>query len=499
MINTARLPQAKRCFYVSPEGDDANDGVTRDQPWQTMMRVNSARLQPGDHVIFQGGCVYAGPLRLDARHNGSSDAPTVIRSLGPSRATIDGGSEDAIRLDQVQHLEIHELNVVGNGRKNGNRNGRGIFPVACRQVTIDGVETSGFQRAGIEFQGCEHLRICRVHAHDNGYAGISSGPERVPWSRHIHIAYCRAINNPGHPEILNNHSGNGIVLYQVDKGLVEYCEASHNGWDMPREGNGPVGIWTAYCRNITIQHNISHHNMSRPGSTDGGGFDLDGGSENCILQYNYSYDNFGCGYLLCSWSERFPIRNNIIRYNISQNDGQGSHASGIYSWAGEHHYNNHIYQNVVFNSQGRHAVRGKMSQSTLLHNNIFILRGQGHFVDKVELGIFQGNVYWNLDGTPRWDDAESLEVWRQLTGQEMLNNMPVGLCVDPRLHDAGNGASLTDPILLSRLLAYRLKSDSPCINAGVDLQSLGIVPGPRDFYGNPLTPNCRPNVGVHQF
>ena len=107
---------------------------------------------------------------------------------------------------------------------------------------------------------------------------------------------------PGDPSNLTNHSGNGIVVGNVSDAIIEYCEASNNGWDMPRKGNGPVGIWAWNADRVTIQFCISHDNKS-PGD-DGGGFDLDGGVTNSVLQYNLSYNNDGPGLLPVPVSRR---------------------------------------------------------------------------------------------------------------------------------------------------------------------------------------------------
>ena len=42
-------------FYVSPSGSDSNSGLSADTPWQTIAKVNSTNLQPGDTVLFQRG------------------------------------------------------------------------------------------------------------------------------------------------------------------------------------------------------------------------------------------------------------------------------------------------------------------------------------------------------------------------------------------------------------------------------------------------------------
>jgi hypothetical protein len=44
-----------RTFYVSPSGSDSNSGLSAASPWQTVAKVNSTNLQPGDTVLFQRG------------------------------------------------------------------------------------------------------------------------------------------------------------------------------------------------------------------------------------------------------------------------------------------------------------------------------------------------------------------------------------------------------------------------------------------------------------
>jgi hypothetical protein len=72
-------------------------------------------------------------------------------------------------------------------------------------------------------------------------AGDDSNPgtAAAPWRSIAKVN--NAHLQPGDPSILNNHSGNGIVVGNAEKVTIEYCEAANNGWDMPRQGNGPVG------------------------------------------------------------------------------------------------------------------------------------------------------------------------------------------------------------------------------------------------------------------
>lgn len=106
----------------------------------------------------------------------------------------------------------------------------------------------------------------------------------------------------------------------------------NNGWDMPREGNGPVGIWAYQCDSAIIQYCYSHDNKTSPKGKDGGGFDFDGEITNSVMQYNLSANNEGAGYGMFQYYGASDWKNNIVRYNISYNDGTKNGKCGIFIW-----------------------------------------------------------------------------------------------------------------------------------------------------------------------
>ena len=337
-----------RDYYVSLTGDDSGPG-TQAQPWRSVARVNATRLQPGDRVYFQGGQSFAGTIEFDRDDSGTSDRRVVVTSWGDGQATIDGANGSSLRANGCNYLIVRNLHLIGSGRKNGNTQD-GLWVLDSQGLEIDRVEVSGFRGSGLQAEGVRAAHITHVHAHDNGAAGISIGYEKR--SSDLHISHCVARNNPGDPSNLTNHSGNGIVVANARSAIVEYCEAANNGWDMPRKGNGPVGIWAWNSDRVIIQFCISHDNKS-PGD-DGGGFDLDGGMTNSILQYNLSYNNDGPGYFLCQFPEAGVFRDNIIRYNISQNDGvKNNRRSGIDIYSASPNASAcQIYNNTVYSRHG---------------------------------------------------------------------------------------------------------------------------------------------------
>jgi hypothetical protein len=488
-----------RDYYVSPGGDDAADG-TQAGPWRSIARVNAQAFQPGDRILFEGGEAFAGTLELKEADSGVPGSEVVVTTWGSERAIIDGGGAPAILADGCRHVAIRNLTLRGAGRKTGNT-GSGLVVTGAESVEIEGIEVFGFRRSGIELSGVRNARVTHVYAHQNGFAGISSGGEV---SSNLYFAFCLLENNPGDPTIRANHSGNGIVIGMAEGAVIEYCEARYNGWDQPWTGNGPVGIWAYRSDNVVIQFCVAHHNRST--AHDGGGFDFDGGMTNSILQYNYSHSNFGCGYLICQYEDAGRFADNIVRYNISQDDGLKDHDAGIFVWVGgAEMVSTLVHNNTIFNTKGAAVAFGVSSRyadqlpTITFHNNIFVSQGP-QIRGGSEKGRFIGNQYWSMGERGfNVDEYKDFAEWVAATGQETHEGNVVGLFADPLLRKDGNGL-LTDPLKLATLREYRLLPGSPAIDAGLDLRGdFGLDPGKRDYYGTPLPANGGLDMGAHEF
>jgi hypothetical protein len=487
-------------YYVSPRGSDSNPG-SQAAPWKSLVKVSQTAFKPGDRILLEGGSSFQGTLLLDNRTSGTSQKRITVASYGNGRATIQAGKGSAIVLDSSDYVTISHLNCAGAGRKTGNSSS-GVQVRNAKGAELTRLEVQGFQHSGVALSGVQDARVTHVHARSNGFAGISC---IGGMSRDLYIGYCLAENNPGDPTILDNHSGNGIVVGErIQNARIEYCEARYNGWDMPRTGNGPVGIWAYQADNVVIQYCVSHHNRST--GTDGGGFDFDGGVTNSILQYNYSHDNHGAGYLLCQYGGASLFKKNIVRYNISQDDGLSNHNAGIYVWVGGVGMeDSEIYNNTIFNSKGAAVAfgvpsnyKGELPRMTF-RNNIFVA-GEAQIEGGSAKGRFEGNIYWAMgDGGFLVDGYTDLAAWVAATGQEKIDDTVVGRYVDPLLRKDEPGL-LTDPMKLKTLAAYNLLAGSPAIDTGLDLRKqFNLDPGKKDFYGNSLPQGKNLDVGAHEF
>jgi hypothetical protein len=481
-------------YYVSASGNDADDGSLT-HPWKSIEKISQAELKPGDRICFEGGETFSGCLNLQ-NDSGLTGKPVIISSYGEGKAMIDGGNGSGIRLSNCKYVVVRDLKISGSGRKI-NMNGSGMDVVHSSYITIDDVETSGFQNAGVWITGCDSLLVNKVHAFENGFTGIGTSHEE-PTTR-IVLRNCLTNNNPGNPEIKENHSGSGILLASVKNGLVEYCEASYNGWDMPRVGNGPVGIWTWNSDSVVIQYCLSHHNKS-PGM-DGGGFDLDGGVTNSVLQYNFSHHNAGAGYLVCQFAGApRDLAGNHIRFNISLDDGLGCHFSGIMIYVGgELFKENWFYNNTIINTfHSALNIDGaplylKNPPQLFFYNNLFVSgKDQISNLNLLPGTILQGNLYWAYgDGGFSVGGIRNFSEWVEKNHYEKSGDSTAGRYINPLINTDYSRLPV-HPENLKKVVLFQPLQESPLLNNGVLLSGKMDVSNIRlDFFGTPFDKNDR--------
>jgi len=489
-------------YYVdASSGDDKNPG-TIIKPLKTIGELNLRINKNVSDIYFAAGQVFDGSLIISGI-NMTNMNRLRITSFGEGRAIISGGNSEAIKIENCQNIWISNLDLKGNGRKNGNKT-NGLSITQSRNCKVENVNTEGFQKSGVDLYDCIETEIKKVIATDNGFCGINIMGSSRNHSRKILIQDCKAENNPGDPTNLDNHSGNGILAGVSDSVTIDHCSATNNGWDMPRQGNGPVGIWTWESDHVTIQYCISYRNKTSKNAKDGGGFDLDGGVTNSLIQYCLSYENQGAGYGLFQYSGASNWSNNTIRYCVSINDAQTTEGAGsFFIWNGSNDAqqltNCLIYNNVVYNSTAPVISFENSSEHKKFTfcNNIFI--GSDQPISGINKGSkFLGNDWWNSEGKIKFMKFATLSEWAKATGEEMLEGQFVGIQEDPRFKGPMI-TDITDPYQLDKLYGYTLKPDSPLRSKGLDLKSvLGIDPPAIDFFGNRISQGVATEPGIYK-
>lgn len=486
-----------RNFYVdSKTGNDRYSGSTPKEAWKTIQRISQQKLKAGDKIYLSGKIHFQGSLRL-TNLEGTKELPVVITSYGKGQAVIESGDSLALLAQNCKYLKIKNIQVSGSGRLNGNTT-NGIELLNCTFSEIDSVKANGFLFSGIRVTGGSDIRITNSYAYDNGFCGINveSGAKETgsdgsayKTMNHLYIGHCIAENNPGCPAIKDNHSGNGILIGGVTNGIIEYCEAMNNGWDMPRDGNGPVGIWAYMSDSITIQHCYAHHNKTSSKGKDGGGFDFDGGMRYSVMQYNLSAFNEGAGYGIFQYGGAGEWKDNIVRFNISYNDGSKNGQCGILVWCdpsavpmtGFHAYNNTIINKF---SYGIGFEPGAYKNFLFENNIILITSATEKFISgNFTLAAFDRNLYW----------SDFIAAKRKPQPSVTLDKN--ALFADPNLVLPGSYSLLPESSLNTPGLKYfNLQKGSVCIKTGKRITDNGGY----DFWKNGLLPEINPNIGAWQ-
>lgn len=474
-------------YYLRADGDDRAAGTPSARAWRTLARANQVDFAPGDRLRLRGGDTFAGQLVFDAADAGTAAHPVEVSSYGRGSATIAAGLGTGLLVRNAGHFVVRNLTVQGQERHQNKGCGvefRNDLPGAAklRGISIADVRAHGFGADGIfvhgapadsSLSGYEDVRLTRCVAFDNLYTGIHVEANYVLHAtayahRRVYVADCVAYDNSGDPTYLENHSGSGILLGFVDSAVVERCRAYNNGFDCHASVGGPIGIWAYAANRVLMQYNESDHNRTGAGSTDGGGFDFDGGVSNSVFQYNYTHDNDGAGFLLYVYPDSpYRFHHNTVRYNVSQDDGRrnvfgaihiadggGPASQGVTDLA--------VHHNTILISPS--ATGGQLSGITVLEtsrvsisDNVVVsaggrplLRTRGNRDLRAE-----HNLYWAGGDSLRFladeKPVRGLPAWRAAAGlppapaPAALAVPAADLVADPRLRTAGPAARPDTP------------------------------------------------------
>jgi hypothetical protein len=527
-------------YYVDPTAGGTNTGLTPANAWTSLAPINSTSFNPGDSILFRSSAGIGSSAALGGFLTFGSDDGTGTLTTPPAPATLpppvilntySGYSVDSngnytlsgagtgtftinapsnhngMLFTDTAGFEINNLNVVGSGQAAASYNGIQFDDnlsgnVQLPHVWMNNVNVSHFGNYGITVGGSNgksgftDVRIANSTSSFNIVGGIEthgvfSGTATTYANSNVTVDHCTVNNNPGYAGS-PNHTGDGIVISDVDNSnypsaAIQHDIAFNNGAQNTHVG-GPVGIWSWDCNAVTIQYSESYNNQTNS-TADGGGFDLDGGDTNCILQYNYSHGNAGAGYGLFQFSGARPYNNNTVRFNISENDGRknGYGAITVWGYNSTSLKNSEVYNNTIYVSSGGGSPMAVYiesgTQNLHFRNNIFQVASglQLAYIKGTQSGLlFQGNDYWSSGGAfsikQFTKTYSSLSAWRKGTSQETLSGSAVGYNIAPGFAGTpGTGSAAM----------YMLAASSPLNGASLNLTSLfKINPGTQDYFGD---------------
>jgi PKD repeat protein len=375
----------------------------------------------------------------------------------------------------LRNLDIHHVNGArgrGTGRDKGKGNG-GILV----DVLGDGVAGTKFDDVLVE--GC--------YIYDIGWTAIKTWSDQgrygnhTPWTPHTNVVI--------RDNVVDSSMGDGIVPGMCAGPLVEYNVAS-NCHLSPVDAY--VAIWNWECDDTIIQYNEAYLTHE---THDGQGFDIDDYTKRTILQYNYSHDNEGGFLLMISMpnmrNKGATCDDNVIRYNISQNDGdEVIRASGSCFHAD--FYNNVFY--IPADGSAVIAVRIEKSDDIHFYNNIWDVRNGCEFE---HMGLSDREYFThNIINANCYDIEQFKSDWPQNYYD-----------VDPGLVAIGTGGTGRDTCggyMIAGPASFAIdkgiwSDDSELMGLAGHPGPIGADHGSNDYFDNALPyPSGTPDCGAHE-
>jgi hypothetical protein len=525
-------------YYVSPTGSDSNNGLSTTTPWQTLTKVNGHTFAAGDQVLFQSGQTFTAPTGSDAliiNGAGTSTNPIVYGMYGgtsPAIISQTSASKNGITFSPTNsYVTIQDLTVAGPFAWTANTTTvppttpygiylKGSSSTALTGTTIQGVIVHNFAGSGIRTavnQKLANTTITDTQVYQVGDCGIHLGDNDDPQGGHYHtniyIGHC----------YVNDTCDSGILVQCATPVTIEYCvaNAAPAAFVEPSGTSGaPYGIWFADVAYGTIQYCESYNNVNSAVHDDGGGFDLDGGSQYCVVQYCYAHDNQGPGFLLAHWANAAdagsPIFasntiNNTFRYNISINDAKYTNQAALSFWTENTAatLDNVAYNNLVVQTRAGltnacidqfiGTTVGTAADPTRIYNNIFVTNSTHLLANTVNSThfIINNNIWWSLDNTFDYSGG-SLAATDPLGIQAdpLINGEPSALLTAPTV-----GYANIDNIEQALTADFEENTGSPATDNGLNLSLAAYGSqnvGTQDFFGTAIPQNNLFDIGPYE-
>ena len=388
-------------YYVNCAAATNGNG-TQASPWNNLTTVNSQTFAPGDSLLFNRGTTCTGSFVFSS--SGTSASRITIDAYGTGALpAIDGtGQNRAVKLLDTSYVTMQNIEVK-NSRVWGilltTDHDAPAVGITLRNLVVHHVTGGDYTAMSAKWTGLvvfapgmvvepnmtkgsgtynrnsyfSNVLVDNVQAYDTTmWAGIFVWGVQIDqdtrWARDC---VNRAVQSRGitiQNSTVHNTYGDGIAQFCSQNGTLQSNVVYQSGMQpAPKTIGTPVGLWWWSSEDMVGQFNEAYDNHS-PG-VDGGGYDIDYGSTNSTMQYNYGHENGT--YCISVFGYSGPTTTNIVRYNVCAGDGTvhtyldtdgtiktmpGDSEIYVCTWGGGKLVNTWIYNNTFYiNSTGQSA------------------------------------------------------------------------------------------------------------------------------------------------
>jgi hypothetical protein len=510
-------------YYVNCAAATDGNGSSA-SPWNNLTTVNSKAFAPGDSLLFNRGTTCTGSFVFSS--SGTSTSPITIGAYGTGALpAIDGtGQNRAVKLLDTSYVTMQDMEVKNSkvwGILLTTDHDAPAIGITLENLVVHHVTGGDYTAMSAKWTGLvvfapgmivepdmtkgsgtydrksyfSNVVVDNVQAYDTTmWAGIFVWGVQIDqdfqWAKDC---VNQAIQSRGitiQNSTVHNTYGDGIAQYCSQNGTLQGNVVYQSGMQpAPKTIGTPVGLWWWSSENMVGQLNEAYDNHS-PG-VDGGGFDIDYGSTNSTMQYNYGHQN--STYCTSVFGYSGATTTNIVRYNVCAGDGTvhtyldtdgttktmpGDSEIYVCTWGGGKLVNTWIYNNTFYidstgqsaglinycsNASGGDSESGGIFKNNLVTSTIPNVLGD---VATLNHRTRDYNLYYYTGGTFTDPNPEAHSIYNQ----------------NPLVNGFGyetTGRPTTQ---------WTLQPGSPAINHGTNACTglSGCSVGTRDFFGNAI-------------
>ncbi|ASB88023.1 right-handed parallel beta-helix repeat-containing protein [Bacillus sonorensis] len=327
----AEQAEQANCLYVSPDGNDQNDG-TKEKPFRTLAHAANQAVA-GTTVLIREGTYKE---TLDVKHSGTDKKPIVFRNYENEKVVISGESvADAEYETPLIHIHNkHDITISGLTIQD--------LSVSSEEATAMGIYVSG-SSSHITIKN-NHVRDIKTTADDGNAHGI-------------------AVYGTGSMKDIK------IEDNTVEKLTLGASEAVVL--------NGNIDGFTISGNVVRDNNNIGIDLIGYEGTADQSDFVRNGAVENNTVYHNSTYgnpaygDDYSAGGIYVDGGQNIDIKKNTVYGNDigieATSEHKGKYADDIQITG------NTVYENAYtgISIGGYDKKRGGTSHSVIAHNIMF--------------------------------------------------------------------------------------------------------------------------------
>lgn len=448
-------------YYVSNNGDDTNSGLSSNDPWSSINKVNSSVFLPGDNILFNRNDTWNERLRVPSA--GINGLNILFGAYGTgSKPIIDVLSSDVNSISCYRSFITFQDLIL----KNSTATNLSISVVGgCYGINVVGVEiyNSG-QNALVISKGGSDILIDNVRVISASNNGIILNGSEFDKLSNVIVENCYVsgvTNNDGivvHEDSSNNSAGSNFIFRN---NYAELC--GEQGFDITTgsnitllnnvsKNNSKGGVVVGHsANNVTIQN---HRSLYEPTLETSAAINIGGDATNVKLIYSQI---IGDGHhLLLVRGDNVEIYNNVFAW-----DGGGT----LFDLSGE-------IENVVVKNNIFTTLQGSM---TRVMRFLEATRPPDH-----PSFIFNNNIYYAPDGVVAIYSRSTESNYSLSEYQTIFEQDSEGFFAEPEFVNRVGGD-------------FHLTSISPAIDAGINVN----LNADFDNYFVPY--NVLPDIGAFEY